>query len=439
MRICSLSFFIIIFIFLTNSLIAALDINHPLTIIELVDIALENHPSTRQNWWKANRAASELEITKSAYYPTVSLNSAVKHGKDFKFINGPDTNYTIVSTNLVLSMMLYDFGERSANVNAAKMSLLAANWQVDFHIQKVMVKVLENAYSTLHAQEIVQGAYCSLEDAEAVLNAARELNRTGLSPVSDVYTGQATLSQMKMNLSQQKALLDIARGKLAVSLGLAANISLELATLDAIEAPQNQQIEELIALALRQRGDLMAKQAKLSASSFNQSKARAGYGPKVTLSGSGGAHRALHDKMNAAKYEISLNVSIPIFKGFETVYKNRMAYADTQLAMEDLAELESEILLEVLTHSRSLESAKEMLPDVDEYLKNSMKAYESALSRYKAGKENITQLSHAQQQLASARVKYSDVKTRWLVSMANLAYATGTLTPYTKTQCENNS
>jgi outer membrane protein len=426
-------FFFAIFLLIAGSLAASPDLSHPLTLVELVDIALKNHPATKQTWWNANRAASAVGSAKSAYYPKVGLEANATHGRDFKFINGPDTNYTIIGADVVLSLLLYDFGGRSASINGAKMALLAANWQTDWAIQKVLVKVLENAYSTLHAQEILQAACSSLEDAENVFKTARELNRTGLTPVSDVYTSQAALSQMKMELSQQKASLDIQKGKLAASLGLSANVPLELADFDLLQETQKLPTDELIALAMLQRADLMSKQAKLSESIYNKDKAGAAYGPKVYLAGRGGANHAFHDKADAAQYQISLNLEIPLFTGFEATYNNRMAYAETQIATEELAELQLNISLEVMTYSRSLEAAQEMLPEAEENLKSSIKAYESVLDRYKAGKETMAAVSNAQRQLAAARVRYSDVKTRWLTSMANLAYATGTLAPYMET------
>src|SRR5262249_46938058 len=161
--------------------------------------------------------------------------------------------------------------------------------------------------ATIHAQEVFQAACSSLEDAEMILYAATELNRAGLVPISDVYISQATRSQMKMELAQQKALLDIQKGKLAASLGLCANVSLELAPIDTNQPTQSQQVEELITLALRQRADLMAKQAKLSESFFNQDRAYAAYRPKLFLFGRGGANHALHDKTDLGQYQISLN------------------------------------------------------------------------------------------------------------------------------------
>lgn len=413
--------------FFIATLSAAPNIQKPLILAELVDIALENHPATRQSWWYAQRAKAAIGIAQSTYYPSIDLEASVINGRDFKFLNGPDVNYTIVGADLTLSMLLLDFGERSATIDAAKKALLAANWQSNWTMQKVIVKVLESAYATLHAQEEVQATQTTLGDAERLLYAAKELNRAGLTSVSDVYTSQVSYSQAKMELTQQKALLDIQRGKLATSLGLSADEPVELAPIaNVLECPK-QRTADLIALAYRQRADLQAKRANLSETYSQQKVARSAYGPKLYFSGFGGANRMLHDKTDAAKYGVSLNLEIPLFSGFETVYNNRLAYSETQISAEELAELQLDISIEVLTYSRTVEATQEMLPDALESLNNAIKAYEGVLEKYKAGKERIAEVSNALRQLAAARVRYSDVKTRLLVAIANLAYATGTL------------
>lgn len=425
-----------LFLFLvTVSLEGAPNLDHPLTISELVDIALENHPATKKAWWNANRASAAVGSAKSAYYPQLDLNVDIRNGIDFKFINGPDTSYTIVGANILLGMMLYDFGETSANVNSAKMGLLAANWQSDWTIQRVMIKVLENAYGALHAQEVYQASLSSLADAKKVLETAKALNRSGLSPIADVYTTQATYSVMRMDVAQQKAQLDIQMAKLSASLGLCATTKLQIASYNALPAPTCQMTDALISFAMAHRADLQEKQARVSQMAYNQKRAASGYLPRISLLGRGGANHAFHDNTQAGQYMVALNLDVPLFNGFDTTYSNRQAYADTQLSIEECTELQLDIALEVLTYSRTLMAAQEMLPDAEENLNSAQKAYESTLDRYKAGKEGIAEVSFGQRQLAAARVRYSDVKTRLLISIANLAYATGTLTLDTESLC----
>ncbi len=300
----------------------------------------------------------------------------------------------------------------------------------EWKIQKVMIRVLENAYAFFHAREVYQAALISFKEAGVVRDAALELSQAGFTPITDLYTSQANRSEMKMELSRQKALLDIQMGKLTASLGLPSSAKIEVAEMDLLPPLRNIEICGLIEQALKQRADLLAKQAQHAESVERQKQITRSYRPKLSLSGGAGTDHYFHDKEHGAHYKIGLNFNMPLFTGFEATYQKRMAFFDTQISMEELAELELEISLEVLTQTRLLEAAQENLPEVEEYLANSIKAYEGVLEKYRAGKERITALSDAQRQLAQARVRYSEIKTGWLTSLASLAYATGTLPPY---------
>lgn len=400
-----------------------------LTLAELVSTALENNPQTRIAWSNAKRAAAAVGLAESSYYPQLSLDSYAAHGRQFKFVNGPDVSYSKVGGNLTLAMMLFDFGRTRASVQEAKYALLAANWQTDWVLQKVMVKVLENAYSTLHAQEALHAHEETLKDAQGMLGVSQELNRSGLRAITDVYTGRATLAQVQMEVAQQKALLDIQKGKLAASLGLPADAPIGVAPIGSIDV-KVELVSALIAFAKVQRADLMAQQARLAEAWERVKRAKAEYYPKVSFRAHGGGDHYFKDNANPGHYDLLLNVDVPLFNGFETVYKNRYAYAEAEATEEELAQMELDISLEVLSHARSLEAAQEMMPYAAQNMESSLQAYQGVIEKYKAGKEGIAEVSNALRQLATARIRYSDIQTRYLLSVANLAYAVGILTPH---------
>lgn len=415
---------------LTQSLLAECTQSTRLSLCEAISIALENNPETHIAWWNARRATASIGIAKSAYYPKVDFVASLLNGREFQFLDGPEVNYTTVSGDLTLSMILYDFGRTSASVQETKMALRAANWQADWTLQRVMIRVIENAYATIHAQETLLAYIDSLEDAQKALYAARELNRVGLRSITDVYTSEATVAQLQLDVAQQRALYDIQKGKLAASMGLSADTPFELSRLADLPAPPMDNLCALIAYAKTQRADLMAKQTRVLEALARQDKARANYRPKLSVSGRGGAQHGFNDQTRGAHYDVALHLEVPLFTGFETVYQNRLAFADLQITREERLQLEIDIALEVLTQSRTLEASQEMLSYAASNLQSAVKAYEGVLSKYQAGKEGIAEVSIALRNLSAARVRSSDVQTRHQVSMANLAYATGTLAPY---------
>src|SRR6185503_20111454 len=101
---------------------------------------------------------------------------------------------------------------------------------------------------------------------------SEELNQAGLVPVSDLYTNQAILAQMQMEVADQQSILDIEKGKLAISLSLPIETVIELAAIQCPPVQQKQQTIDLIALAKKQRADLMAKQASITESLSLQDK-----------------------------------------------------------------------------------------------------------------------------------------------------------------------
>ncbi|MBS0655459.1 MAG: TolC family protein, partial [Verrucomicrobia bacterium] len=215
---------------------------------------------------------------------------------------------------------------------------------------------------------------------------------------------------------------------LATSLSLPIDTPLPLASIELPPDEKRQQTKELVELAKKQRADLMAKRATLSAAYFIEDKIQASYQPKLTFSAIGKRERSLQHHSRHGHNEVVLTLDVPLFEGFISIYENRMAFADTKITIEELAQLELDIALEVLTYDRSLEAAQEKLSYSITNLKSTQAAFDGVLEKYKAGKETIFDVSRAQEQLAIARLRHSDVYMEWLVSVAKLAYATGTLT-----------
>lgn len=409
----------------------------PLSISELLDIALQNNPDTRTAWWNARRAASAADLTTSAYYPNIQFVGDASHGREYQFPNGNETTYSQIAGGIFLTYLLYDFGERQATSEAAKAALCAANWQTDQTLQEVMYSVLDNVYSYLNSQEILFSQLQSLNDALISLEAVEELNRVGLRSVTDLYTIKATVTDMKMEIALQRADTDISRGKLAASLGLDVDSNLQVAQLPAPvpDFTMKEGLSSLISIAQQQRADLIAKHASIAEKVAIAKQTKASYLPKINFNADSGYQRYLHDRSNGYNYNVGLSLTVPLFEGFESIYANRVAYSNVQISESELERLQLDIALEVLSYSRLVIASQELLKLAGENLENSLKSFQGVLDKYKAGTQSIFDLTAAQKQLADARIKHGDAKTRWYRSIAQLAYATGSISPYTEVPC----
>lgn len=401
----------------------------PLALAELIDTALKNNPETEKAWWNAKRAAAVVGGAKSAYYPTVDLQANAAHGREVKFVNGPETVFTNYGADLCLNYLVYDFGERKAGVLAAKEALKAANWSSDFTLQRVVSQVEAHYYEYLNAQELLKTKTCSLQDAQLILEAAEELHRTGLRAATDLHTSKAAVAQIQMELSQQRAHVAIAYGKLVSTLGLSADTQLDIAPMpeEVRGAQPSDGVTQLIAVAEVQRADLLAKKALLGEMEARLSRAKKVYLPKLKAMGSGGWDEYTKHENSGYNYNVGLALDIPLFRGFDSIYRKRLASSDVEMTLAEIKELQVAIALEVLSYSAAVKAADESLGWSGTYLDEAKKSYEGSLENYKAGLQNIFDLIQAQRNLSDARMKQVQARTQWLVSLAQLAFATGSI------------
>lgn len=421
----SLSVFLLIFAFSLGTLSA-----EPLRLAELIDLALKNNPETEKVWWNAKRAVAAVGGAKSAYYPTLDIQAKVSHGREVKYPNGPETVFTNYGADLCLDYLVYDFGERRATVQAAKEALKAANWSSDFTLQRIVAQVEAHYYEYVNANELLKAKTDSLKDARLVQEAAEELHRAGLRPSTDLNTSNAVVAQIQMELSQQRAQFSIARGKLLSTLGLSADAQLEIATVpeELHRGLSAEGISQLIAVAEQQRADLMAKKALLGEMESRKTRAKRVYAPKLRAFGNGGWDEYAKHQDSGYNYTVGLALDIPLFRGFDSIYRKRLAASDVEMTLAEIKELQVAIALEVLSYSAAVQSANESLGWSDNYLEEAAKSYEGSLESYKVGLQNIFDLIQAQRNLSDARIKQVQARTQWLVSLAQLAFATGSIT-----------
>ncbi len=400
-----------------------------LSLTELIDIALKNNPETEKVWANVKRAQANVGISKSPLYPHLNGQGSLTHAREVKFPNGPNTVFTNYGAEINLNYLLLDFGERSATIRAAKEGLKAAKWWADFAFQKVISEVAENYYEYLNAKELLDTRKSSLEDAETILGAADELRCAGLRSENDYTTAKATVSEIRMNVAQQKAAAAIAYGKLMMSLGLPieSKLTVQTHTTGIDDQLYKEGMPALLALAEAQRADLMAKQASLNEMNARVRRAKRAPLPKLRAIGQAGWLEYGKHKGNGYNYNTSLALDIPIFKGFEYSYQIRHALADAELTAAELKELHNAVALEVLSFSEQAKAARESLDYSEDFFSDAFRAYDCSLEGYKVGLINIFDLLQTQRNLADARTRKAQARTQWLVSLSQLAFATGSL------------
>jgi outer membrane protein len=401
----------------------------PLSLAELIDIALKNNPETEKVWSNVNRAKAAVGLAKSGEYPHLNAQGTLNHAREVKFPNGPNTVFTSYGGELNLNYLLFDFGETRAAVKVTKEALQSAKWWADFAIQKIISEVAAHYYEYLNAFQLLQTRESSLQDVKTILGATDELCHAGLRSANDFITAKAAAAEIQMNLAQQRSAVAIAHARLLISLGLPVETELHVQT--SPEGMQNPLFKEGIAALIKSaegsRADLMAKQAALSEMHANVNRARLAPLPKLRLLGQGGWLEYGKHRGNGYNYSAGLALDVPLFQGFEYSYQKRQALADAEITSAELKQLQNAIALEVLSYCEMAKAAEVSMQYSEEFFNEAFKSYDCSVEGYKAGLINIFDLLQSQRFLADARNKKAQARTEWLVSLAQLAFSTGSL------------
>lgn len=424
-----------------------------LSLAELLDIALQNNPTTKQTWAMARAAAAEYGVSLSPFYPELQFSTffyrqragfpetgvpTATAGSPTTISAGGGQNITTVEENyfseggpdLILSYTLFDFGQRTAAATAAKEALYYADLTHNQQIQTVLQTVMSDYYTYLY-EIAVQGAdEANLQNAQMALDAANEKFALGLAALGDVAQARTQFLQSKINLTSQKQSVENAFAQLAVDLGLPANVSFKVQPLPEkiVAAPLLDSVDSLVALAQTQRQDFLAAQSDLKSKEASLLQAERASLPTITSQLATGRYWYQKDLFEPKNHwSATLSLSFPIFNGY--YYRNQVknAKANVEKSQAEAYQTELKLIQNVTTAHMGVKTASSNLTDSEEYLKAAELQFDIALTSYKAGTMTILDVLQSQSSLADARSKRADAQKNWFISLAEVAYATGSL------------
>ena len=415
---------------------------NPLSLAEIIDVALRNNPTTKLTWAKARAAAAVYGQSQSPYFPTLNGDFTYERSKTtyppefgtprfVQFLSdwGPE---------LSLSYTLLDFGQTRATTESARQALLYADFTHNRQIQTVMQQVSADYYNYLSQQEQLTAQEADLTTAETTYKAVQEELASGTKDKSDLLQAQTQLLQTQISLVNQKQTVINARALLLTDMGVSSNQSINILQLPAVP-PIDEMLktaDQLLALAMRKRSDLIAAEARLRSEEAAVDAAWRQFWPTVTYNATAFQEFSNPGGNLNVNFTSTIALNFPIFSGFSTLNSLKKARANKTAAEAELRQNQLTVIQDVVTSHSSVKTAFDALQFADNLLETASKQYAVILSRYKAGVATILELVSAQSTLANARSSQVSSTNQWLNSLVNLSYAAGTLQPPSKQEIQ---
>jgi outer membrane protein TolC len=415
-----------------------MDGRHAYTLGELIDLAESNNPITRSTWNQAKVNAAAVGIAKGELYPTIV---ATVTGKTF--LNPPllfqsfavqDIGY--YETAVHLDYTLIDFGARRSEVTAAQARLVAANLNFANEHLLLIKQVSEAYFGLLNAIGLRKAAETSLGDAKALEAATQDRRDNGLATVPDVLEARAASAKAAFELKSALGAERVEFGHLAKAVTASPTRAFEVAALEDLRIPDHmdQSVEDAIAIAFRERPDLIADEANVLATEAEIKHARSAYYPTLTFSGSGGWLRAWGEQnpfdgtyAQTKTYDATLGLHWTVFDGFRRESRLAEAKAEGEAAKDKVSDRRDQITDEVWSDYANAETALEQHQAAIALLAASAESYSAALESYEDGVRNFLDVLAAENELAHARAIDVTASTQVLQMFTDLAFRTGDL------------
>jgi outer membrane protein len=431
---------------------------------DLIDLAQQLNPVTRVAWQNAKQALALVGVSKSAYYPFLSLAAAAGYTRFFvPFPNlevnqaalkkvlasgGPvQTAVTLTEGNplhldvlyqseLTMKWLLFDFGQREATVNAAREGLLIANVAFNATHQRLVLEVSQGFYAYNLARESVKVAESSSQTADTVHSAVEARLSNGLATQPEFLQAEQQLAQARFDLEQARGSERDAFVDLMEAVGLSPDVQIRITEdfTGSVHFDLETPLATFVMRALSQRPDLVASLAKVRAAEDKIKGVKASYFPKINALASVGygEERTSLGANNtfdssAPTFGASLAVELPLFDGFLRDRSLQAARAELQAASDQLEQTRDDAVRQVWKSYNDLGTAIRRGAAAAALLKSSQSAYDAVLVSFKQGLSTYTDVVTNESKLTSARNAVFDTQSAIYQAATSLAYAMGEL------------
>ena len=424
------------------------DLNKPLSLAELTEIALSLNVRTRQAWLAARVEAAQSGIDHAGDFPQINGLISDRISRPISATSGfPNTTlidksgnsaavaaggrpYTILTQygpTVSLSYVLFDFGKRAADKEATGYRLLAANLAQNRTLQDVAFQVEQAYYRVLGFEQLVRATRESLKNFQTAFDAAQRRRESGLATVADVYRSETQVGQSQLVLSRNEGEYAKARGLLAAAAGLPVNFPLHLQPMTAQPAVTaiTQSMDDFLQQAKVNRPDLVAAEARARAARATaRAESRAGLPTLQFVSQYG---RQIYTNTLTAQdaYSFGLNLNIPIFNGFGDTYRARRRDEEAKIAESTRDQIYTQTEQDVWQAYFDLQTAATSIASAENLVKSAAQSADAAVARYQGGVGTLLDLITAQLDDTNAKVQQIQSQLDWYQALARLNFALG--------------
>ncbi|MEL4896462.1 TolC family protein [Crocosphaera sp. Alani8] len=411
-------------------------INKPLTLNEVIAIALQNNRELEEFRIQVEEAKAVLVQQRADLYPTIEVDSRIN--RDFierqsgDFARGIPENVvesrqTTGLFNVALRYDIYTGGERDGEIKRAEREIRDRQLQLEQSAEGVRFEATDNYYLLQNSDARVAIAQADVENASQTLRDAQLLEQAGLGTRFDVLRADGDLATANEALTRAVANQRTARRRLAETLSLGQHVQLVAADEITESGVWNLSLEETIVQAYKNRAELEQQLVQREIAEQDRRIAMGGQDgiiPRLDFLAQYGFDDDLDNALGAlVNYRFETRLSWRLFDGGRAFAGARAAERRIDRANVRFADLRNEIRFEVEESYYSLIANRENISSTEKNVRTREEALRLARLRFQAGVGTQTEVIDAQRDLSQARVNFLEAIIEYNRSLNSLQRA----------------
>ena len=419
----------------------------PLSLPEAVKMTLANNPMHKAALADTKAASAGVREARAPMLPRIMFAENFTMGNDPVFVFGTKLRQQeFTAADFALNELnrptpignyasrfsgqwnLFDSTQSWKALDRAKYMNFAATEQLNRTDQELVYQTVQAYYGVLLAQRQVQVAEDAVKTVEAIEQQSRARVESGMAVDSDLLSAQVQSSTRQQELIERRNQLALARTRLALAMGAAADAQYQPTEALEDRALPPADVSQLEKTALEKRPDLKRSEWERTAQDKSVSMAKAAFGPRVNAFGSWEEDSHSVGWTGANNWVAGAEVQFDLFAGGSKRAALAREKAMQERAAAGYAGFQDAVRLEVRSAYYQFDAAQQQVKVARGTIAQADESLRINQNRYEGGLSTVTDMLRVEEAAHRAKADYWQAVYRMNSSYAGMELATGTLT-----------
>jgi len=378
----------------------------------LLEFATSNNKIVASNILTQKAKKSEVESSKSAYYPTLDVGAFYKRDDDASPFQAGDT----YSAYAKIGVDLYDGGRKSNTIKQNKAVLKSSKYDSSAYKKSLQLQITQDFYNIKSAKSTLKALQETDKQLFASLERIKKFYAVGSATNDDVERLKAAYSNNTYKISSMKYQIISLKKLLGIKVGK------KIDTLDdsSIKIPQEIQKEFSDAI--------LSLQANASSLTFTADSLNALYYPQLRVEDTYSVYDYDRENPNVTPLDdqnvLMLTLNMRLFDN-GTISKQKEAILIQKEALnQEIEQLKDEQNINVELSLLKIETVKAQIQSAKSSLTSSASAFETVSEKYEAGLVDYVTYLDALSIKTIAKAQYETALNNLQIAYASYYYNT---------------